>query len=108
MSSTAKAKTAKLSTPFLPSPSLPSVPPLPSTPLPSTLSFFRICVNGRALLIPWFRTVRTLLDFFNSIPNSKDTQMRVLQENIEWARSEKRIFLKLSLETQPASLRRGF
>ncbi|TDL15148.1 PCI-domain-containing protein [Rickenella mellea] len=50
------------------------------------------------------KLIRTLLDFFNSIPNSKDTQMRVLQENIEWARSEKRIFLKHSLETRLVAL----
>lgn len=48
--------------------------------------------------------VRTLLDFFDAIPNSRDTQITVLKENIEWARSEKRIFLKHSLETRLVGL----
>ncbi|KAL5532550.1 RPN6 [Sanghuangporus sanghuang] len=46
------------------------------------------------------KLIRTLLDFFTPIPNSKGTLMDVLHENIEWARSEKRIFLKHSLETR--------
>ena len=41
-----------------------------------------------------------MLDFFNAIPDSKDTQIKVLKENIEWAKNEKRIFLKHSLETR--------
>ena len=45
-------------------------------------------------------TVRTLLDFFSPIPNSRDIQIQVLQDNIEWARNEKRIFLKHNLETR--------
>lgn len=45
-------------------------------------------------------TVRTLLDFFAQIPNSKDMQIRVLLDNIAWAKTEKRIFLKHSLETR--------
>ena len=44
--------------------------------------------------------VRTLLDYFGSIPDSKETQMKVLQDNIDWAKREKRIFLKHSLETR--------
>ena len=48
--------------------------------------------------------VRTLLDFFHSIPKSKDVQMRVLQDNIDWAKKEKRIFLKQSLETRLVGL----
>jgi 26S proteasome regulatory subunit N6 len=44
--------------------------------------------------------VRTLLDFFNSIPNSQKTQIKVLNDNIDWAKQEKRIFLKQSLETR--------
>ncbi|KAI5121381.1 hypothetical protein M0805_001194 [Coniferiporia weirii] len=50
------------------------------------------------------KLIRTLLDFFEPIPDSGDTQMNVLQENIEWARSEKRIFLKHSLETRLVGL----
>ncbi|KAL5529786.1 hypothetical protein ACEPAG_5773 [Sanghuangporus baumii] len=46
------------------------------------------------------KLIRTLLDFFTPIPNSKETLMDVLHENIEWSRSEKRIFLKHSLETR--------
>lgn len=76
MSSTAKAKTAKLS---------------------------KSGTRGYELML---RTllVRTLLDYFNSIPNSQQTQMSVLRDNIEWAKREKRIFLKHSLETRLAGL----
>ncbi|THH03691.1 hypothetical protein EW145_g6086 [Phellinidium pouzarii] len=50
------------------------------------------------------KLIRTLLDFFETIPGSNDTQMNVLLENIQWARSEKRIFLKHSLETRLVGL----
>ncbi|KAJ3546800.1 hypothetical protein NM688_g5473 [Phlebia brevispora] len=50
------------------------------------------------------KLIRTLLDFFNAIPNSQDIQMEVLKTNIEWAKQEKRIFLKHSLETRLATL----
>lgn len=48
--------------------------------------------------------VRTLLDFFNSIPGSQDVQMKTLTDNISWAKNEKRIFLKHSLETRLVGL----
>lgn len=76
MTSTAKAKTAKLST-------------------------SGICYLNSS---PKSSIVRTLLDFFNSIPDSRETQTKVLQDNIEWARSEKRIFLKHSLEIRLVGL----
>jgi 26S proteasome regulatory subunit N6 len=41
-----------------------------------------------------------LIDYFSDIPNSTDTQIAVTKENIEWARGEKRIFLKQNLETR--------
>ncbi|KAF9269173.1 proteasome regulatory particle subunit [Marasmius fiardii PR-910] len=50
------------------------------------------------------KLIRTLLDYFNTIPDSQDVQMATLKENIEWAKREKRIFLKHSLETRLASL----
>ena len=74
MSSTAKAKTAKLSTPS-------------HTPV-------------SAMVYAEWLLVRTLLDYFGSIPNSKETQIKVLKDNIDWAKREKRIFLKHSLETR--------
>ena len=77
MSSTAKAKTAKLSV-YL-------------------QTFF---LSALADCHP----VRTLLDFFGPIPDSRDIQMQVLQTNIEWAKQEKRIFLKQSLETRLVGL----
>jgi 26S proteasome regulatory subunit N6 len=49
-------------------------------------------------------TVRTLLDFFTAIPDSQDTQIGVLNDNIAWAQREKRIFLKQSLETRLIAL----
>lgn len=42
------------------------------------------------------KLVRTLLDLFPQ--DSKDMQMKVIQENIDWARTEKRVFLRQSLE----------
>ncbi|KAL7008201.1 26S proteasome regulatory subunit rpn6 [Cystobasidiomycetes sp. EMM_F5] len=50
------------------------------------------------------KLIRTLIDFFNAIPNSRDAQIKVTQENIEWAKSEKRIFLKQNLETRLVAL----
>jgi 26S proteasome regulatory subunit N6 len=49
-------------------------------------------------------SVRTLLNHFGAIPNSTPTQIRVLEDNIAWAKKEKRIFLKHSLETRLASM----
>ncbi|KAI0086262.1 PCI-domain-containing protein [Irpex rosettiformis] len=46
------------------------------------------------------KLIRTLLNFFEPIPSSRDIQMQVLQTNIDWAKQEKRIFLKHSLETR--------
>ncbi|OXC81184.1 26S proteasome regulatory subunit N6 [Cryptococcus neoformans] len=42
------------------------------------------------------KLVRTLLDLFPQ--GSKEMQMKVIQENIDWARTEKRVFLRQSLE----------
>jgi 26S proteasome regulatory subunit N6 len=81
MSSTAKAKTAKLSTWRSPFPWLPS----------SVLNLIQI-------------TVRTLLDYFIPIPDSNQIQINVLVDNIAWAKREKRIFLKHSLETRLVGL----
>ncbi|EJF66337.1 PCI-domain-containing protein [Dichomitus squalens] len=50
------------------------------------------------------KLIRTLLDCFNTIPDSQKIQIDVLQENIEWAKREKRIFLKHSLETRLVGL----
>jgi 26S proteasome regulatory subunit N6 len=82
MSSTAKAKTAKLSTSHF----------FPRAIFPSSIFF----------LIGF--TVRTLLDHFIPIPDSKQIQINVLVDNIDWAKREKRIFLKHSLETRLVGL----
>ncbi|KAJ7159872.1 PCI domain-containing protein, partial [Mycena crocata] len=50
------------------------------------------------------KLIRTLLNHFGAIPNSTPTQIRVLEDNIAWAKTEKRIFLKHSLETRLASI----
>ncbi|KAI0748725.1 PCI-domain-containing protein [Daedaleopsis nitida] len=50
------------------------------------------------------KLIRTLLDYFSAIPNSQKIQIEVLLENIEWAKREKRIFLKHSLETRLVGL----
>jgi 26S proteasome regulatory subunit N6 len=46
------------------------------------------------------KLVRTLIDYFDGIPGSQQTQIQVAKENAEWAKSEKRIFLKQNLETK--------
>lgn len=46
------------------------------------------------------KLIRTLIDYFGDIPNSSDTQIAVTKENIDWAKNEKRIFLKQNLETR--------
>lgn len=76
MSSTAKAKTAKLS----------------EQVLHSRLIFNSIII------------VRTLLDYFNAVPGSQPVQIKVLTDNISWARTEKRIFLKHNLEIRLVAL----
>jgi 26S proteasome regulatory subunit N6 len=50
------------------------------------------------------KLIRTLLDFFIPIPDSQQTEIAVLLDNIEWAKREKRIFLKHSLETRLVGL----
>jgi len=50
------------------------------------------------------KLIRTLIDFFSSIPGSEQIQIEVTQDNIDWARKEKRIFLKQSLETRLVAL----
>ncbi|PWZ02218.1 putative 26S proteasome non-atpase regulatory subunit Rpn6 [Testicularia cyperi] len=46
------------------------------------------------------KLVRSLIDFFEGIPESKQIQIQVTKENAEWAKGEKRIFLKQNLETK--------
>lgn len=50
------------------------------------------------------KLIRTLIDFFAAIPGSRDIQIKVTRENIEWAKNEKRIFLKQNLETRLVAL----
>jgi 26S proteasome regulatory subunit N6 len=50
------------------------------------------------------KLIRMLIDLFDDIPNSTDTQIAVTKENIEWARGEKRVFLRQNLETRLISL----
>ncbi|KAF8515732.1 proteasome regulatory particle subunit [Hysterangium stoloniferum] len=50
------------------------------------------------------KLIRTLLSHFSHVPNSVATQTRVLNEAIEWAKQEHRIFLKQSLETRLVSI----
>lgn len=46
--------------------------------------------------------VRSLIDLFPS--SARDLQMKVTKENIDWARSEKRVFLRQSLEIKLIAL----
>ncbi|ORY92466.1 hypothetical protein BCR35DRAFT_1846 [Leucosporidium creatinivorum] len=50
------------------------------------------------------KLIRTLLDDFSAIPNASKLQIQVTKDNIEWAKAEKRIFLKQSLETRLIAL----
>lgn len=50
------------------------------------------------------KLIRTLLNYFNDIPNSRQVQIDVLLDNIDWSNREKRIFLKHSLEIRLVSL----
>jgi len=50
------------------------------------------------------KLIRTLLDYFNAIPESQAIQMKTLTDNIAWTKAEKRIFLKHSLETRLVGL----
>ncbi|KAF9242024.1 proteasome regulatory particle subunit [Melanogaster broomeanus] len=50
------------------------------------------------------KLIRTLLNYFNDIPNSRQIQIDVLMDNIDWSNREKRIFLKHSLEVRLVSL----
>ena len=55
-------------------------------------------------LIPSPAPARTLLDLFQEIPGTGKAQIELTKENIDWAKSEKRIFLKQNLETRLVSL----
>ncbi|KAI6043342.1 proteasome regulatory particle subunit [Pisolithus marmoratus] len=50
------------------------------------------------------KLIRTLLNYFNDIPSSRQVQIDVLLDNIDWSNREKRIFLKHSLEIRLVSL----
>ncbi|KAF8835763.1 PCI-domain-containing protein [Paxillus ammoniavirescens] len=50
------------------------------------------------------KLIRTLLNYFNGIPNSRQVQIDVLMDNIDWSNREKRIFLKHSLEIRLVAL----
>ncbi|KAK4056052.1 26S proteasome regulatory subunit rpn6 [Microbotryomycetes sp. JL221] len=50
------------------------------------------------------KLIRTLLDYFAVIPKTAEVQIDVTKESIEWAKSEKRIFLKQNLETRLIAL----
>ncbi|KAI2471721.1 PCI-domain-containing protein [Annulohypoxylon bovei var. microspora] len=50
------------------------------------------------------KLVRQLLDLFDAIPNTNDTQIAVTKSCIEWATSERRSFLRQNLETRLVAL----
>lgn len=50
------------------------------------------------------KLVRQLLDLFEAIPDSLDTQISVTKSCIEWATSERRSFLRQNLETRLVAL----
>ncbi|GAA5905082.1 hypothetical protein JCM6882_002435, partial [Rhodosporidiobolus microsporus] len=50
------------------------------------------------------KLIRTLLDYFSAIPDSTAVQIEATKESAEWAKGEKRIFLKQNLETRLVGL----
>lgn len=50
------------------------------------------------------KLVRQLLDMFEAIPNSTETQISITKSCIEWATSERRTFLRQNLETRLVGL----
>ncbi|PWN19911.1 putative 26S proteasome non-atpase regulatory subunit Rpn6 [Microstroma glucosiphilum] len=50
------------------------------------------------------KLIRSLLDYFSEIPDSYSIQISTIKENIEWARSSRRIFLSQNLETRLIAL----
>lgn len=48
--------------------------------------------------------VRTLIDLFSAIPNTTQTQIEVTKDCIDWAVTEKRTFMRLSLQTRLVAL----
>lgn len=50
------------------------------------------------------KLVRTMIDFIKAIPGTLQTQVNVTKESIDWAVSEKRVFLRQNLETRLVAL----
>ena len=48
--------------------------------------------------------VRTLIDLFSAIPDTTQTQIEVTRDCIDWAVTEKRTFMRLSLQTRLVAL----
>jgi hypothetical protein len=63
-----------------------------------------LMTSSRLAILPSVVLVRTLIDYFSSIPNAQQAQIDCTKDNIEWARNEKRVFLRQSLETKLAGL----
>lgn len=46
------------------------------------------------------KLIRSLIDHFNPMKDARDRQIQVTLDSIEWARSERRVFLRQSLESR--------
>lgn len=90
MAQIAKAKTARLSA----SASHTSIQHRSSSP---TCSLYLL-----TCFLFFLASVRTLIDYFP--PEARELQMKVTEENVEWAKSEKRVFLRQSLEIKLVGL----
>ncbi|KAG2354511.1 hypothetical protein BDR07DRAFT_1474368 [Suillus spraguei] len=64
----------------------------------------QVITLSRSSMSSTAKLICTLLNYFNSIPNSRQTQIDVLTDNIEWSKREKCIFLKHSLQIRLVSL----
>ncbi len=62
------------------------------------LSFLILCCS--LSFLSHFCLVRQLIDDFAKIPDSLSMQVEVVKELIQWADTEKRVYLKQNLETR--------
>uniref|UniRef100_A0A7S0V359 PCI domain-containing protein n=1 Tax=Polytomella parva TaxID=51329 RepID=A0A7S0V359_9CHLO len=67
--------------------------------LPKLRDFFSVIPKAKTAKI-----VRNIIDSLSKIPNSEKLQVEVCKEQIEWAKSQKRTFLKQRIELRLATL----